>query len=31
MKPLRLIAFLMSEEAAQITGANLIADAGMTL
>jgi NAD(P)-dependent dehydrogenase (short-subunit alcohol dehydrogenase family) len=26
-----LIAFLMSEEAAQITGANLIADAGMTL
>lgn len=27
----RLIAFLMSEDAAQITGANLIADAGMTL
>ena len=27
----RLIAFLMSDEAAQITGANLIADAGMTL
>ena len=26
-----LIAFLMSDEAAQITGANLIADAGMTL
>ncbi len=26
-----LIAFLMSEDAAQITGANLIADAGMTL
>jgi NAD(P)-dependent dehydrogenase (short-subunit alcohol dehydrogenase family) len=26
-----LIAFLMSEEAAQITGANLVADAGMTL
>ena len=26
-----LIAFLMSEEASQITGANLIADAGMTL
>ena len=27
----RLIAFLMSDEAAQITGANLVADAGMTL
>ena len=27
----RLIAFLMSGEAAQITGANLVADAGMTL
>jgi NAD(P)-dependent dehydrogenase (short-subunit alcohol dehydrogenase family) len=26
-----LIAFLMSDEAAQITGANLVADAGMTL
>jgi 2-keto-3-deoxy-L-fuconate dehydrogenase len=26
-----LIAFLMSEDAAQITGANLVADAGMTL
>jgi len=26
-----LIAFLMSDEAAQVTGANLIADAGMTL